>query len=238
MDRSDIDLPGLQQELVEEVYKAGIPVIVVLVNGRQLGVEWIANHVSALVEAWEPGSMGGQAVAEVLYGEVNPSGKLPVTVPRHVGQLQCVYNHKSANTWFPYALGNSDPLFYFGYGLSYTHYRYDNLKLEKSVITPDGSTSVSVDVSNIGDRDGDEIVQLYIRDDYSSATRPVKELKGFRRVHLKKGETRTVTFEITPDLLAYDDAEMNYGVEKGTFTLMLGSSSRDEDLRDIQLTVR
>lgn len=238
MDRSDIALPGLQQELVEEVYKAGIPIIVVLVNGRQLGVEWIAEHASALVEAWEPGSLGGQAVAEVLYGEVNPSGKLPVTVPRHVGQLQCVYNHKSANTWFPYALGNSDPLFCFGYGLSYTQYRYDNLKLEKSAITPVGSTSVSIDVSNIGDRDGDEIVQLYIRDDYSSATRPVKELKGFRRIHLKKGETQTVTFEITPDLLAYYDAEMNYGVEKGTFTLMLGSSSKDEDLTNVQLTVK
>lgn len=237
MDRSDIALPGLQQKLVEEVHRAGIPVIVVLVNGRQLGVEWIVDNASALVEAWEPGSLGGQAVAEVLYGQVNPSGKLPVTVPRHVGQLQCVYNHKSANTWFPYALGNSDPLFHFGYGLSYTKYHYDNLKLEKPAVTPDGSTSVSIDVSNIGDRDGDEIVQLYIRDEYSSATRPVKELKGFRRVHLKKGETQTVTFNITPDLLAYYDAEMNYGVEKGTFTIMLGSSSKDEDLRKIQLIV-
>lgn len=238
MDRSDIALPGLQQQLVEEVHKSGVPVIVVLVNGRQLGVEWIADNASALVEAWEPGSFGGQAVAEVLYGKVNPSGKLPVTVPRHVGQIQCVYNQKSANTWFPYALGNSDPLFCFGYGLNYTQYDYNNLKIGKTTITPDGSTTVSIDVSNVGKRDGDEVVQLYIRDDYSSATRPVKELKGFRRIHLKEGETQTITFDITPDLLSYYDADMKYGVEKGTFTLMLGSSSRDEDLQKIQLEVQ
>lgn len=238
MDRSDIALPGLQQELVEEVHKSGIPVIVVLVNGRQLGVEWIADNASALIEAWEPGSFGGQAIAEVLYGKVNPSGKLPVTVPRHVGQLQSVYNHKSATTWFPYALGKSDPLFCFGYGLSYTQYKYDNLKIGNPLITPTGSTTVSIDVSNTGNRDGDEVVQLYIRDNYSSATRPVKELKGFKRIHLKKGETQTVTFDITPNLLAYYNAEMEYGVESGTFTLMVGSSSRECDLQKIEMEVQ
>ena len=238
MDRSDINLPGLQEELVEEVYKAGIPVIVVLVNGRQLGVEWIADHVSALVEAWEPGSLGGQAVAEVLYGKVNPSGKLPVTVPRHVGQIQCVYNQKSANTWFPYALGNSDPLFCFGYGLSYTQFKYEALSINRTTMQPADTARLSINVTNAGNMDGDEVVQLYIRDDYSSATRPLKELKDFKRIHLKKGETQTVSFDITPEMLSYYDANMQYGVEKGTFTIMVGSSSRNDDLQSVQLEVK
>ena len=238
MDRSDINLPGLQEELVEEVYKAGIPVIVVLVNGRQLGVEWIADHVSALVEAWEPGSLGGQAVAEVLYGKVNPSGKLPVTVPRHVGQIQCVYNQKSANTWFPYALGNSDPLFCFGYGLSYTQFKYEALSINRTTMQPADTARLSINVTNAGNMDGDEVVQLYIRDDYSSATRPLKELKDFKRIHLKKGETQTVSFDITPEMLSYYDANMQYGVEKGTFTIMVDSSSRNDDLQSVQLEVK
>lgn len=237
-DRSDINLPGLQEELVETIYNTGVPTIVVLVNGRQLGVEWIAEHVPALVEAWEPGSLGGQAVAEILYGKVNPSGKLPVTIPRSAGQIQCIYNHKFTANWFPYAIGKSDPLYPFGYGLSYTKYKYDNLKIEKPEIGKDESVMVSVDVANVGNEDGEEIVQLYIRDDYSSATRPVKELKGFQRVALKKGEIKTVTFEITPDKLAYYDVDMKYGVESGTFKIMVGASSRDEDLQSIALTVK
>ncbi|WP_300701786.1 glycoside hydrolase family 3 N-terminal domain-containing protein [Bacteroides sp.] len=237
-DRSDINLPGLQEELVETIYNTGVPTVVVLVNGRQLGVEWIAEHVPALVEAWEPGSFGGQAVAEILYGKVNPSGKLPVTVPRSVGQIQSIYNHKFTTGWFPYAIGKSDPLYPFGYGLSYTKYKYDNLKIDKSEIGKDESVKVSVDIANVGEVDGDEIVQLYIRDDYSSATRPVKELKDFRRVTLKKGEIKTVTFDITPDKLAYYDVDMKYGVEPGTFKIMLGTSSRDEDLQSVVLTVK
>lgn len=237
MDRSDIHLPGLQQELVEEVHKAGIPVVVVLVNGRQLGVEWIAEHASALIEAWEPGSFGGQAVAEILYGKVNPSGKLPVTVPRHVGQIQCVYNQKSANTWFPYALGNSNPLFCFGYGLSYTQFEYTRLSIDRTTMQATDTARLLVNVTNVGERDGDEVVQLYIRDDYSSATRPLKELKDFKRIHLKKGETQTVSFDITPEMLSYYNARMQYGVEKGTFTIMVGSSSQDDDLQSVRLEV-
>lgn len=237
-DRSDIHLPGLQEELVEAVYNTGVPTVVVLVNGRQLGVEWIAEHVPALVEAWEPGSFGGQAVAEILYGKVNPSGKLPVTIPRSVGQIQCVYNHKFTTGWFPYAIGNSDPLYPFGYGLSYTRYKYDNLKIDKPTIGMDENVKVNVDVTNVGEKDGEEIIQLYIRDDYSSATRPVKELKSFQRITLKKGETRTVTFEVTPDKLAYYDVDMKYGVEPGTFKIMVGPSSRDEDLLKVALTVK
>lgn len=237
-DRSDIDLPGLQEELVETIYNTGVPTVIVLVNGRQLGVEWIADHVPALVEAWEPGSFGGQAVAEILYGKVNPSGKLPVTIPRSVGQIQCIYNHKFTTGWFPYALGKSEPLYSFGYGLSYTKYKYDNLRIDKSEITKDEKVKVSVDVINIGAEDGEEIVQLYIRDNYSSVTRPVKELKGFQRIALKKGESKTVTFEVTPDKLAFYDADMKYGVEPGTFKIMVGPSSRDEDLQSVALTVK
>lgn len=237
-DRSDINLPGLQEELIETIYKTGVPTVVVLVNGRQLGVEWIAEHIPALIEAWEPGSLGGQAIAEILYGQVNPSGKLPVTIPRSVGQIQCVYNHKFTAGWFPYALGNSDPLYPFGYGLSYTQYKYDNLKIDKEEIGKNDIVKVSVDITNVGQKDGEEIVQLYIRDEYSSATRPVKELKGFQRIVLKKGEIKTVTFEVTPDKLAFYDVDMKYGVEPGTFKVLVGSSSCDEDLLSVVLTVK
>lgn len=237
-DRSDINLPGLQEKLVETICNTGIPTVVVLVNGRPLGVEWIAEHVPALVEAWEPGSLGGRAVAEVLYGQVNPSGKLPVTIPRSVGQIQCVYNHKFTAGWFPYAFGNSDPLYPFGYGQSYTKYKYDNLLLGKAEIEKNETVRVSVDVTNIGERDGEEIIQLYIRDDFSSVTRPVKELKDFRRVALKKSETKTVTFDVTPDKLAFYDVNMKYAVESGTFQVMVGASSRDEDLLKVELTVK
>lgn len=237
-DRSDLDLPGLQQELVETIRKTGVPTIVVLVNGRPLGVEWIAENVSALVEAWEPGGLGGKAVADILYGNVNPSGKLPITIPRNVGQIQTIYNHKFTANWFPYAIGKNGPLFHFGYGLSYTDYNYSNLQLGKSTIGKNETVKVSVDVTNTGKKDGEEVVQLYIRDDYSSVTRPLKELKDFKRIALKAGESKTVTFDITPDKLAFYDLNMNWIVEAGTFTIMAGSSSRDEDLKKIQLTVK
>lgn len=237
-DRSDINLPGLQQELVEAIQKTGVPTVVVLVNGRPLGVEWIAKNASALVEAWEPGSLGGQAVAEILYGDINPSAKLPITIPRHVGQIQCIYNSKFTSSWFPYAIGESDPLFHFGYGLSYTTYSYDNLRVSSPEIAPDESVMVSMDITNTGNMDGEEIVQLYIRDEYSSATRPLKEMKDFKRIPLKKGEKKTVVFEVTPDKLAFYDVNMNYGVEKGTFKIMVGPSSRDEDLQSVALLVK
>lgn len=237
-DRYELSLPGRQQELVEAVAATGVPTIVVLVNGRPLTTEWIAEHMPCIIEAWEPGVAGGQALAEILYGQVNPSGKLPITIPRSSGQIQSIYNHKFTSKWFPYATGNSLPLYEFGYGLSYTTYAYANLKLSEATITPDQNTEVTVDVTNTGKRDGEEIVQLYIRDEYSSATRPVKELKAFARVALKAGETKTVSFTLTPKMLAYFDADMNYGVEKGTFKIMVGTSSRDADLQSVQLTVK
>lgn len=237
-DRSDIALAGLQQHLAETIIKAGKPTIVILVNGRQLGVEWIANHANALVEAWEPGAMGGQALAEILYGKVNPSGKLPVTVPRHVGQLQMVYNHKPSMYFHPYAIGKSTPLFHFGYGLSYTEYEYSNLKLSTSEIDKQGETEITVNIRNKGNVAGEEIVQLYIRDLYSSVTRPVKELKDFKRIFLQAGETKTVTFILPAEKLTFYDKKMNRIVESGDFEIMIGTSSRDEDLQKTILTVQ
>ena len=237
-DRSDINLPGLQQELVETIQKTGVPTIVVLVNGRPLGVEWIADNVAALVEAWEPGSFGGQALAEILYGKVNPTARLPLTVPRNVGQVQCVYNQKATSGWFPYAVGKSDPLFPFGYGLSYSTYVYDNLKISKPEITVDESVTISVDVKNTSNVDGVELVQLYVSDDYGSVTRPVKELKDFCRVALKSGEKKTVSFVVSPDKLAFYNIDMKYGVEKGSFHIRVGSSSKDSDLQSVKLIVK
>jgi beta-glucosidase len=230
-DRSDIDLVGLQNELIEKIAASGKPTILVLVNGRPLGVQWAAAHLPAIVEAWAPGMCGGQAVAEILYGKVNPSAKLAITIPRSVGQIQMIYNHKPSQYFHPYAAGKpSTPLYPFGYGLSYTTYKYDELKLSTKEIGKDGSLGVSVRVTNPGQREGVEIVQLYIRDKFSCVTRPVKELKDFARVPLKAGESKVVNFTITPDKLAFYDIKMNKIVEPGEFIVMVGSSSDDKDL--------
>ncbi len=229
-DRSDIDLVGLQNELIEKVTASGKPTILVLVNGRPLGVEWADRHLPAIIEAWAPGMYGGQAVAEILFGEVNPSAKLAVTIPRSVGQLQMIYNHKPSQYFHPYVVKPSTPLYPFGYGLSYTTYEYSDLKLAQTEIGKDGSVDVSVKVSNTGSRDGVEIVQLYIRDRFSQVTRPVKELKDFTRVPLKAGESQVVNFRITPDKLGFYDKKMKWGVEPGEFIVMVGSSSADEAL--------
>ena len=237
-DRSDINLAGLQQQLAEGIIKQGVPTIVILVNGRQLGIEWIAQNATALVEVWEPGCMGGQAVAEIIYGKVNPSGKTPVTIPRHAGQIQMIYNHKPSMYFHPYALTESTPLYHFGYGLSYTNYAYSNLTLSKKDINENERVDVCVDVTNAGKVDGEEIVQLYIRDVVSSATRPVKELKDFKRISLKAGETKTVKFTLPASKLAFYDKNMNWVIESGEFEIMLGASSMDKDLLKTKLCVK
>eukprot|EP01029_Cantina_marsupialis_P008270 TRINITY_DN1964_c0_g1_i1.p1 TRINITY_DN1964_c0_g1~~TRINITY_DN1964_c0_g1_i1.p1 ORF type:complete len:778 (+),score=59.85 TRINITY_DN1964_c0_g1_i1:290-2623(+) len=236
-DRSNIQLPGKQQELVEALHKSGKPVVVVLVNGRPLGVEWIADHVPALLEAWEPGNFGGQAVAEILFGKVNPSAKLPISVPRNVGQIQTVYNHKPSQYFHKYKDDISSALFHFGYGLSYTSFEYDDLRLSKASMKKNASVLLSAKVKNVGERAGDEIAQLYIRDEYSSVTRPVKELKAFKRIHLKAGEEAEIQFEITPQMLSFYNITMDKVVEAGGFKIMLGGSSRDEDLKAVRLVV-
>ena len=236
--RSSLDLFGRQLELVQAVESAGIPVIVVLVNGRPISEPWLSDNTEAIIEAWEPGGTGGQAVAEILYGDINPSGKLPMTFPYSVGHGQAIYDHKPSAYRHKYVDAPTKNLFEFGYGLSYTEFSYSRPLLASKVIESDGSTSVSAKVTNTGSRSGYETVQLYIRDDYSSVTRPVKELKGFKKILLAPGQSETVNFAITADMLAYYDLAMNYVVEPGNFTLMLGSSSRTSDLKSVQLEVR
>ena len=179
-----------------------------------------------------------QAVAEIIFGDVNPSGKLPITIPYSVGHIQTIYNHKPSAVVRRYVDAPTRNLYEFGDGLSYTEFQYGELKLSKTEITSDESITASVAVTNRGERAGDEVVQLYLRDDYSRVTRPVKELKGFERISLEPDETRTVQFEITPDMLAYYDLKMKWRVEPGDFTLMAGSSSRERDLKTAKLTVR
>ncbi|WP_203558570.1 glycoside hydrolase family 3 N-terminal domain-containing protein [Bacteroides sp. 51] len=231
VDRYELSLVGLQQQLVEEIYATGVPTIVVLVNGRPLTTEWIADHIPALIEAWEPGSFGGQAIAEVLFGDVNPEGKLPMTIPRDAGQIQTYYNYKQTSKWFKYGTGKSTPLFEFGYGLNYSFFEFSPVKLSAAKMPVDGILTASVEVTNTSQVAGAEVVQMYIKDCYSSVVRPVKELKGYKKVFLNPGEKATVTFEITPKELSFYDIDMKYGVEKGEFEIMIGNSSRDVDLQ-------
>lgn len=236
--RADITLSGKQLELVQAVHATGTPIVVVLVSGRPLATTWIHDNIPAVLNAWEPGNFGGQAIGEILFGQINPSGKLPVTIARSVGQLQMIYNHKPSQYFHKYVFEKKNPLYHFGFGLSYTDFEYTNLKISKAKISTTASTTVSIQVKNTGERAGDEVVQLYIRDDYSSVTRPVKELKGYQRISLKAGETQTVTFDIQPEHLSFFNAEMKYGVEAGDFTIMVGSSSRDKDLQTVKLTIQ
>ena len=237
-DRSDIDLVGLQNELIRKVAASGRPTVLVLISGRPLGVQWAADNLPALVNAWEPGMYGGQAIAEILYGKVNPSAKLAVTMPRSAGQVQMIYNHKPSQYFHPYAVTPSTPLYPFGYGLSYTTYSYSDIWLDRTEIPADGTVKVSVEIRNTGNIAGDEIVQMYIRDRFSSVTRPVKELKDFARIHLEPGETRTVEFSVTPDKLMFLDKDLRPVVEPGEFIVMVGPSSDDLDLHTASFFVR
>ena len=227
--RSTINLMGNQLELIKRLYATNKNLVVVMVNGRQLSEPWIKENIPAIIEAWEPGSFGGQAIAEVVRGEINPSGKLTVTFPQHVGQVPMVYNHKPSVFFHDYIDSPSKPLWHFGYGLSYTSFSYENLELASLGSGEDYVIEVKVNVTNTGKMFGDEVVQLYIRDEVSSATRPVKELKGYKRVSLQPGESKTVTFLLSAADLAFYDINMNYGVEAGTFKIMIGGSSADED---------
>jgi beta-glucosidase len=235
-DRTDLELIGRQNELVDAMVATGKPVIAFLFNGRPLAVNHLVAKVPVIFECWYLGQETGRAVADVLFGEVNPGGKLPISFPRSAGHLPVFYNYKpSARRG--YLFDDVSPLFAFGYGLSYTTFSIANARLAKRRIKTDGSTTVSVDVTNTGKRAGTETVQMYIRDQVSSVTRPVKELKGFAKVHLEPGETQTVTFAIPADLLKFWDVKMKYVVEPGDFTVMVGSSSRDADLQCLTLTV-
>lgn len=227
-DRMDLNLWGKQQYLVEELKKTGKPIVVVLINGRPLTTPWIEENVDAVLEAWEPGSFGGQAIAEVIFGKVNPSGKLPITIPRHVGQVPIYYYQKPSQYSHPFIDGNKDPLYAFGYGLSYTNFKYSALNTAKNIKYGD-SLKVTVEVQNAGELDGEEVVQLYLRDDFSLVTRPVKLLVGFHRVFLKKGEKKTISFTLGKDAFGFYDSKGKYTFEPGSFTVMAGGSSVNKD---------
>lgn len=237
-DRMSLDLLGSQEQLIKKIAATGVPTIVVLVGGRPLSIPNVDKCAAAVVQAWEPGSFGGVALANILSGKVNPSAKLPVSMPRHSGQIQMIYNHKPSQYFHKYKDGPSTPLYAFGYGLSYTKFDISKPVMDKSTASRNGCVRVTTKVSNTGGCKGTEVVQLYIRDNYSSATRPVKELKDFTRVTLNPGETKTVEFVITPDKLAFFDRNMKYGVEPGDFSVMVGSSSLDKDLKTTTLTIK
>ena len=235
-DRTRLDLVGRQNELVDAMLATGKPVVVLLFNGRPLSITHFSERVPAILECWYLGQECGAAVADVLFGDANPGGKLPISIPRSVGHIPAFYNYKpSARRG--YLFDDVSPLYAFGFGLSYTAFALANARLSDETIPRDGSTSVSVDVTNTGARAGAEVVQLYIRDRVSSVTRPIKELKGFAKVVLEPGETRTVTLPITCDSLAFYDLDMEYVVEPGEFTIMVGTSSRDCDLQSLTLRV-
>jgi beta-glucosidase len=225
-DRSDLRLAGQQEDLVRAVLDAGKPTVLVLINGRPPAIPELAERASAILECWYPGQEGGTAVAEVLFGDVNPGGKLPVSFPRSVGQLPLFYNRKPT-AMRGYLFESTLPLFPFGHGLSYTSFSYSAPIVSPARITPDGRATVSVEVANNGQRAGDEVVQLYIRDEVSRATRPVMELKGFRRITLAPGERRTVSFEVGPEQLSYHGPDLKRVVEPGRFRLMVGGSSAE-----------
>jgi beta-glucosidase len=236
-DRTSLDMVGRQEELARAMVATGKPVIVLLYNGRPLSINYLAQNVSGIFECFYLGQENGRAVAEAIFGDFNPSGKLPITIPRSAGHLPAFYNHKpSARRG--YLFDDVTPLYPFGFGLSYTTFEISNVRLSKKRIRRDGKTSVLADVTNTGKREGTEVVQMYIRDVVSSVTRPVKELKGFRKVTLKPGETKTVEIEITPELLAFYDINMKYVVEPGDFEIMVGNSSRNEDLQKVTLQVQ
>jgi beta-glucosidase len=235
-DRTSLDLVGRQDELVDAMLATGKPVIVFLFNGRPLSINNVAKNVPVIFECWYLGQECGRAVADVLFGDVNPGGKLPISFPRSVGHLPVFYNHKpSARRG--YLWDDVSPLYSFGFGLSYTTFVFRNVKLARKRIRRGGMTQALVDVTNTGPRPGTEVVQMYIRDRVSSVTRPIKELKGFKKIALTPGETQTVALEITPESLAFFDANMDYVVEPGEFEILIGNSSRDADLQKIVLTV-
>jgi len=233
-DRSSIGLPGQQEQLVRAILATGTPTILVLINGRPMSIPELADRVPAILEGWYVGQETGTAIANVLFGDVNPSGKLPLTVAREVGQLPLFYNQKPT-AHRGYVFGTTSPLYPFGFGLSYTTFAYSNLAIDKPQIEPNGTAVVSVDVRNTGMRAGDEVVQLYIRDVVSLATRPVKELRGFERVSLGPGESKTIRFSIGPERLSYHGIDMKRVVEPGRFEIMVGGNS--VDVKTISLDV-
>lgn len=232
-DRAYLSLPGHQEELIQKIAATGKSMVVVLVGGSAVTMSNWLDKVPALLDVWYPGDAGGEAVADVLFGVYNPAGRLPITFPIHESQLPLYYNHKPTGRLDDYTNLTGKSLFPFGYGLSYSTFAYSNMYIEPQQILPNQSCVVHFKITNTGELDGDEVVQLYIKDLFASVARPVMELKGFQRVHLKKGETKELSFQITPDLLSMLDLDLNRIVEPGEFRIMIGASSNDVRLREI-----
>lgn len=230
-DAADLHLPGVQENLARTIIAAGKPVVAVLINGRPYAISWLAENASAILEAWLPGEEGGAAVADVLFGEVNPSGKLPVTFPRGVGQIPIFHSAKPSGLgsyWYhDYVAEKAAPLYPFGHGLSYTNFQYSDLCIDRKTVIPGENVDISFKVTNTGAVNGDEIVQLYVRDEFASVPRPAKELKGFTRVRMLPGETKIVTFHLPVDQLAFYDQCLDLVLEAGKIIVMIGSSSED-----------
>ena len=234
--RTDLGLPGVQQELLETVYKTNPNIVLVLTNGRPLAITWADENIPAIVEAWHLGTESGNAIAQVLYGDYNPSGKLPMSFPRVVGQMPLYYNHKSTGRpnynggdsvfWSHYTDESNDPLYPFGYGLSYTTFKYSNLKLSNKALNANGNITVSIDVTNTGKTDGKEVVQMYLQDLFGSVTRPVRELKGFELTEIKAGQTKTVSFEINEKTIEFYTANNIWEAEPGDFKVYVGGDSK------------
>jgi len=230
-DRAYLNLPGHQEEMIQQIAATGKPVVVVLVGGSAITMKSWMDKVEGIVLAWYPGEEGGNAVAEVLFGYYNPAGRLPITFPIHESQLPLYYNHKPTGRGDDYSNLPGQPLFPFGFGLSYTTFEYNDLSLEKKVISPGENTTIQFKLKNTGNVAGDEVAQLYIKDLLASVARPVMELKGFQRIHLRQGQTKEIKFEITPELLSMLDKNLKRVVEPGEFKIMIGSSSKDIRLR-------
>lgn len=224
-DRESLDLMGKQLELLQAVMKTGKPVVLVFIGGRPLNLNWPAAHVPAIVTAWYPGQQGGNAIADVLFGDYNPAGRLPISIPRSVGQLPVYYNYKRPEK-HNYVEGSADPLYSFGYGLSYSNFKYSALTVAP-VEGSDFAVKVSVNIANTGNQDGDEVVQVYLQDEVASVVLPLKQLKAFKRIHLKAGESQTLGFELQKKDLAIFNAEMKEVVEAGKFKIMVGAASTD-----------
>ncbi|MEI6851260.1 MAG: glycoside hydrolase family 3 C-terminal domain-containing protein [Bacteroidota bacterium] len=237
-DRAMLGLPGRQEELINKLSQSGKPLVVVLVGGSAVTMNNWLHNTPALINVWYPGEEGGDAVAEVLFGDYNPAGRLPITFPVTEGQLPLVYNHKPTGRGDDYDDMTGQPLFPFGYGLSYTSFEYSGLQIVKSRITSNDSTLVKCTVTNTCKTEGDEVVQLYLRDELASVARPITELKGFQRIHLKPGESKPVSFMITPELLSMWDLNMKKIVEPGDFRIMIGASCKDIRLRGILTVVK
>jgi beta-glucosidase len=232
-DRAMLSLPGHQEEMIKKIAATGKQVAVVLVGGSAITMNSWADKVPSILDVWYPGEEGGRAVAQVLFGDYNPAGRLPVTFPVHEAQLPLVYNHKPTGRGDDYYNLTGLPLFPFGYGLSYTNFEYSDLTFEKKEILKEESGTVKCTVKNVGKVAGDEVVQLYIRDMLASVARPVMELKGFQRIHLAPGESKVVSFQIEPSMLKMLNEKMQEVIEPGDFRIMIGASSRDIRLKGI-----